>query len=164
VKLAFLHDIFIELSVAFNDLYLVKQTVTGMEDIAESRRILEAHDWDLLAAITSHLGLESQQFSIAHLSRSSSSPTPSPSPLSNNSPRMNLPPLRNPAPPVPNPRETRLGLFGFVYQVITKPFQWFFQYVWDFIGFGLRFIQADPRRGMKIFNDRIFCSIRCRFY
>jgi hypothetical protein len=106
-----------------------------MEDMEETRRILEEHNWDLLSAISSHLGLDPG--------------TPERVPMAR---QENIPPLiddhvvSRPSRPVPG--RGREGFFNRIWAFITRPMEMVFQFVWDFIGFGLRFIRADPRRGV----------------
>lgn len=125
-----------------------------MEDIEESRQILDRHNWDLLAAINNHMG-----FDIG----------------SQNIPQRDVPPtvdanhVNHPAPPQPSSsrdlrgnRNNRAvarptgrpggngGLFSWIWQLITRPFDFMFRYFWEFIGVGLRFLRADPRMGKTI--------------
>lgn len=118
-----------------------------MEDMDESRRILERHNWDLLSAISSHLGFENAAPAdhIEHQVRDDPSP-PTPPPMMGPGPSNQL------AAPGgrPNPgRQGGGGLLNWVWALLTRPMEMVFQFVWDVIGFGLRFLnlRTDPRRG-----------------
>lgn len=124
-----------------------------MEDIDESRQILDRHNWDLLAAINSHMGFDvgSQQsppppqvdsnhvFPSSH--HNSFGPNP-PTSRDGNRPSSSRAVTRS------NGAGGGGGLFSWILQLFTRPVEFFFRYVWEFIGFGLRFLRADPRMGM----------------
>ncbi|OXA42616.1 FAS-associated factor 2 [Folsomia candida] len=133
---------------AVMELILEFQAVSGMEDMDESRRILERHNWDLLSAISSHLGFENAAPAdhIEHQVRDDPSP-PTPPPMMGPGPSNQL------AAPGgrPNPgRQGGGGLLNWVWALLTRPMEMVFQFVWDVIGFGLRFLnlRTDPRRAI----------------
>lgn len=127
-----------------------------MEDMEESRRILDRNNWDLLAAISNHMGLETgaqhQQFNRAEdyqnqqqedrqPSSADSSPRPSHSVSRYNNTGVGRAPNNGRGGPGGG------GIFGWIWAIFTRPMEFVFRFLWDFIGFGLRFIRADPRRG-----------------
>ncbi|ODN02705.1 FAS-associated factor 2-B [Orchesella cincta] len=141
------------LNEAGMEVLLEFQAVTGMEDIDESRQILDRHNWDLLSAINSHMGFDvgSQQPFPPHMDSNHVPPPPPPhnnpqspstsrdvnraSTSSNNSNRVGL----------RSNNGGGGGIISWVWQLFTRPVEFFFRYVWEFIGFGLRFLRADPR-------------------
>lgn len=122
-----------------------------MEDIDESRQILDRHNWDLIAAINSHMGFDvgshqsppPPQMDPNHVHQNAFPQAPSTSRDANRAAHSS------------NSRAvTRSsgaggggGLFSWIFQLFTRPVEFFFRYVWEFIGFGLRFLRADPRMG-----------------
>jgi hypothetical protein len=123
----------------------------------ESRRILDRNNWDLLAAISSHMGFETglgglgQRHDGGTYSNDSSpqaEPQPGPSSAagSSSSPRTDNT-LSRRAPPHHHPRPGNGGFFGWFWAMLSRPMDFVFRVLWDFIGFGLRFIRTDPRRG-----------------
>jgi len=124
-----------------------------MEDIEESRQILDRHNWDLLAAINSHMGFDvgSQQPFPPHMdSNHHVSPpqhhnnpqAPSTSRDANRAPSSN-----DISRPMVRSNNGGGGIISWIWQLFTRPVEFFFRYVWEFIGFGLRFLRADPRMG-----------------
>lgn len=120
-----------------------------MEDMAESRRILETHDWDLLNAISSHMGFEQipERVSYSQSQQLSSSITPAQSSGVQNESvavqrRRSYGPLNG-----RDDSNNNLGFFGWIWRLVSIPIDLILRYMWDFIGFGLRFLQQDPRRG-----------------
>lgn len=128
-----------------------------MEDIEESRQILDRHNWDLEAAINSHMGFDmgSQQQSHSHQmdsnhASSSSHHNPSTSRDANLSSTSTSQSSSSRTVARGNSRGPVAGggsFFGWVWQLFTRPVEFFFRYFWEFIGVGLRFLRTDPRMG-----------------
>jgi hypothetical protein len=129
-----------------------------MEDMDESRRILENHNWDLLQAISSQMGFEqlppqlfdrgpAEQNQQVRASSSSASFARTPVVVQDDS-------LLNVV------RRSQVGSgnggnypgpFGWVWRILSAPVNLIFRYLWEFLGFGLRLLRHDPRRGSVIF-------------
>lgn len=139
------------------------QQVTGVEDIDESRRILDEHGWDLIGAINGYMGFEA--------------PRPAPSFQNHNEPGPSLQsisyittknvadaqnrndgssgPIVQRQPSFPN------SLFLWVWKLVRSPVDLFFRCFWKFIGVGLHFIRSDPRRGTWMMQVLSFLCIVC---
>jgi len=122
-----------------------------MEDMEESRRILEAHDWDLLNAISRHMGFEQIPDRSQLQPPSSSASARAPPVVQDESVAVQRRRILD-TPNGNEPGNNSPGLLGWIWRLITAPVDILFRYIWDFIGYGLRFLQQDPRRGMRTFT------------
>lgn len=134
-----------------------------MEDMDESRRILQRHDWDLLQAISAHMGFE--YVSPERIREMNSHPpvvhsaplSPSSSSSSGNEGIL----ARDDARRRGDTSNGGRGILGWIWRLVSAPFDIFFRYLWEFIGFGLRFLRQDPRRGTLNFCPLHLCSVYC---
>jgi len=115
----------------------------------ESRRILDRNNWDLLAAISSHMGFEAPDQSPSTSRQHMQEDLPS---SADSSPRPDYSVNRYNSNRAPTPsRPDRQGIFGWIWALVSRPMDFVFRFLWDLIGFGLRFIRADPRRGRWLY-------------
>jgi FAS-associated factor 2 len=165
------------LSDASMEIVLEFQSVTGSEDMEESRRILERHDWDLLRAISSQMGFEQlppQQFNFpadndSHQPQpqphsSHNHPRPGPSTQghaqgqgqgsSGEDPFLSRRPRGMPMDVSRSHNSPGQGIFGWIWKLLTTPVDFFFRTLWNFLGFGLRILRlggvggGDPRQAI----------------
>jgi len=121
----------------------------------ESRRILEANEWDLLQAISSQMGFEQlppQQYVPGNQhQRAPNADVRTPVVVQDDS----LIRAQGRGYVENGNGNNSPGIFGWVWKLISAPINLMFRYLWELIGFGLRFLRPDARRG-----ESKLCAVR----